>query len=73
MDDKTARKIAKTAAHVANLESTAAVEDLNDWLGTPVKDWDADVIRQHAKNLEATGCHLRRLVASLEADNLIDA
>lgn len=71
--DNLTRKIAKSAEHVANLTNTAAVADLTDWLeNTDPSAWDADVIRQHAKNLEAAGCHVRRMLAVVESAGLID-
>jgi hypothetical protein len=71
MDDKTTRKLNKCAAHVADLEASATVADLTDWLATAPSAWDADVVRAHAKRLEATGCHLRRLLADLEAQGVV--
>lgn len=70
MDTKTARKLDRCKGHVDAAQ--AAMVDLPDWvLHTDPSAWDAAVIRAHAKALEAAGCHLRRLLADLEAQGVV--
>lgn len=70
MSSATQRKLTKSTAHVQN--AVNAAQDLVDWFAsTDPADWDADVILAQAKILEAAGCHARRTLSAIQADNLI--
>lgn len=73
MDAKTERKLLKAQASAIALVQNGTTQDLVDWLvDTEPADWDAYVMRNHARTLEAVGCHLRRLLADLESAGIID-
>lgn len=71
LTDKTQRKIAK-ARNLAQGALLAAT-DLPDWLEhTAPSAWDVEVLAAHAKALEASGCHLRRLLADAEIQSVVE-
>lgn len=67
MTSKLQRKLDRSTQHVT--EAVTAAQDLVDWFAsTDPADWDHDVILAQAKILEAAGCHARRTVAAIQAD-----